>query len=242
MFRRGGIVAQGETIRALAPRSPARHNRPMRPLLSLPALALLAPAVAAHPHIFIDASHELIFDAEGRLSGVRATWSYDEMFSLLMVEDGGYDADKDGAISGAELAAMQLWDADWPEDFGGDLEVLVGGQAQALARPSDWAADWRDGRAVSVHTRALKAPVAVKEAVIRVFDPAYYTAYTIAQVPALTAAPKGCKTETFAPDPEAVSPELAAAYAELSAEQTPEGAGLPEMGGAFAEEIRLTCD
>lgn len=212
------------------------------PFLALALLALLAAPAAAHPHIFIDASHELIFDAEGRLAAVRATWSYDEMFSLLMVEDGGYDTDKDGAISGAELAQMQLWDADWPEDFGGDLEVVVGGAAQALERPSDWAADWRDGRAVSVHTRALKTPVAVNEAVIRVFDPAYYTAYTIAAAPVLSGAPKGCTAQTFAPDPEAVSPELAAAYAELSADQTPEGAGLPEMGGAFAEEIRLSCN
>ena len=56
------------------------------------------------------------------------------------------------------------------------------------------------GRAVSVHTRVLKAPVAVNEAVIRVFDPAYYTAYTIAEVPALTRAPKRVTEVTTKPD------------------------------------------
>lgn len=203
---------------------------------------LAAPVAQAHPHVFVDVSHELIFDAEGRLVALRASWSYDEMFSLLMVEDGGYDANRNGAVEGAELERFRLWDADWPEDFGGDVEMTLDGAPLALGPPGDWAADWVEGRAVSAHSRALSAPVDIagRKLVIRPFDPGYYTAYTLVAAPRFSGR-AACPATLYEPDPGAVSGDLAAAVAELGADMTPEAAGLPQLGGLLAEEAVVTC-
>ena len=205
-------------------------------------------AARAHPHIFVNASHELIFDDQGRLVAVRARWDYDEMFTLLMVEDAGYDSNKDGAVAGEELAAFQLWDADWPEDYAGDMIVEISGQRLALEPPSDWAAEWQAGRAVSIHTRWLAQPEEVRgrEITLRAYDPDYYVAYTITAEPIFTGR-TDCKAQLFEPDLEAIPEELRAAIAELSADTTPEAGGLSAMAGLsavgemYAEEARATC-
>lgn len=212
-----------------------------RSLALLIALALPAP-LAAHPHIFVDASHELIFDAEGRLAALRSTWAYDPLFTLLMVEDGGYDTDGDGDISASELEAMRLWDADWPEDFGGDVELDLAGAPLELGPPTDWAADWRNGEAVSVHTRALAEPVEVEAQALtlRAFDPIFYVAYSIAALPVFTGR-EDCRAALVSPDTSKIGADLAEAIAALPPEVDPKEAGLGEVGRLYAEELRISC-
>ncbi|MDD8023316.1 MAG: DUF1007 family protein [Paracoccaceae bacterium] len=209
-------------------------------VLSLSPLAA-APA-AAHPHIFVDVTHTLLFDAEGWLIGVRARWDYDEMFTLLMVEDGKYDTNGDGKIAGGELARFQHWDADWPADYGGDLEVTLDDQPLALAGPSDWAAEWHDGRAVSIHTRMLQTPAEVtgRALVILPYDPDIYVDYSVTAPPTFSGR-DDCTAKVFEPDPDAIPEELATAIAELSPETTPEAAGLPAVGRLYADEERVQC-
>lgn len=61
---------------------------PVLPAVVLLALVLGPAPVQAHPHIFVNVSHQLLFDAAGQLVGLRARWDYDKMFTLLMIEDG----------------------------------------------------------------------------------------------------------------------------------------------------------
>jgi polyphosphate kinase len=205
------------------------------------ALAPLPAPLAAHPHIFVDASHELVFDETGRLVALRSRWEYDPLFTLLMVEDGGYDADGDGDISTAELAAMQEWDANWPADYGGDVELEQGGALLALGPPTDWAADWRDGKAISMHTRPLAEPVEIGAGlVLRAFDPVFYVGYTIAAPPVFTGR-SDCRAELVSPDTSKISRELAEEIANLPPEADPQAEGLGEIGRLYAEELRITC-
>jgi len=205
------------------------------------AFAALPACVAAHPHVFVDATHELIFDAEGKLNALRSTWAYDPLFTLLMVEDGGYDADGDGEISEGELPAMQEWDANWPADYAGDVELVLRGAAITLGPPTDWAADWRDGRAVSSHTRALEAPVEIDaELILRAFDPLFYVGYSIAALPEFSGR-DDCGAVLVSPDTSQISRELAEEIANLPPEVDPEAAGLGEIGRLYAEELRISC-
>ncbi len=215
----------------------------MRSLLLAASLCLLTvPSAQAHPHLFVDVSHTLLFDDQGRLVGLRARWSYDEMFSLLMVEDGEYDSDGDGRVTGAELARFQLWDADWPVDYGGDVEITLDGRAVPLQGPDDWAAQWQEGRAVSIHTRRLAIPLDITgaELEIRPYDPDFYVDYSIVDAPAYSGR-DDCTGDIYEPDPDAVPQELADAIAELGAETTPGEAGLPAVGRLYAELERIRC-
>ena len=77
----------------------------MRRALLLAAPFLLAPALAeAHPHIFVSTGIEVLFDPEGRATALRISWTYDEMFSLMMVQENGLDPDGDNVLTKAELA------------------------------------------------------------------------------------------------------------------------------------------
>jgi ABC-type uncharacterized transport system substrate-binding protein len=62
-------------------------------------LSVAMPA-SAHPHVFVDARIEVIFDGQGRVSAVQNIWQFDAAFSVFATE--GLDTDGDGKLSSAE--------------------------------------------------------------------------------------------------------------------------------------------
>lgn len=205
-------------------------------------LGLVAAPVGGHPHIFVDTGFELVFDADGRLAAIRTAWVYDEFFTLLVVEDGGHDADRDGEISAAELDGLKGFDMAWPEGFEGDVEIVQGDARAALGPPEAVTTDWRMGRLISTHLRLIEVPLdpAAGEIVIRPFDPSYYTAYSVVTETRITGR-ADCRAETWEPDLDAAERELQAALAELLPGTDIEEAGYPPVGGLFAEEVRVAC-
>ena len=87
----------------------------------------LATGGAAHPHIFIDAGMEVIFDDQARATGLRITWSYDDLFSLMLVEDRGLDPDFDGVLTPEEATAISGFDMEWQPGYAGDTYALMVG-------------------------------------------------------------------------------------------------------------------
>ena len=81
----------------------------------IPAIfALVAPAMAAaHPHIFVDTGLRLATDEGGRLSGVEVAWEYDELYSLLVLEDMELDDDYDGKLKPEEMARLAPEPSSW---------------------------------------------------------------------------------------------------------------------------------
>jgi len=64
-------------------------------------LLLSATSAFAHPHIFIDAKATATFDANGDLSEIHNSWTFDEAFSSWAVQ--GLDANHDGKFGPDEL-------------------------------------------------------------------------------------------------------------------------------------------
>ena len=212
--------------------------------VALAALALSAAPAAAHPHIFIDTALEVIFDAEGRATAVRVVWVYDDFYSLVMLQDRGLDADGDAALTPEEETKLSGFDMDWDADFAGDLYVLdKATDPVALGRPHDWSARVEQGRIVSTHVRDIATPVAVTDPplVLQVYDPTYYTAYTILGTPLLSGAgAAACTVQVYAPDMTAAQEQLQAVLQEYAADQSLEQ-DFPAVGAEFAEEARVTC-
>lgn len=207
-------------------------------LSSLPA----APA-AAHPHAFIDTTIEVLFDDQGQATALRIGWSYDELTTLMIIEDGGDDKDGDGVISAAELETLKGFDMDWGDAFTGDTFAKMGGQPVALAMtPEEWTTDWKDGRLISTHIRRFAEPVriAADPLVILPYDPGYYTAYAIVGTPTLTGR-TGCKAEVFVPDTEGKYAELVSALQEYTPDMQIDEVTFPNVGEQLSEEVRVTC-
>jgi len=197
---------------------------------------------SAHPHIFIDAGLEVVFDAQGQAVAVRVSWVYDEFYSLMMIEDRQLDADHDGALTPEEQLKLTGFDMEWDADYQGDLFVLSQGQPIALGRPSDFSASYAEGRITSTHLRALDTPVKPGDdpLILQVYDPSYYTAYSVTAQPTLIGANPECLGQIFAPDRDVADAKLQAMLDEYTGQDAVE-MEFPAVGAAYADEVRVIC-
>ncbi|MCV2892833.1 DUF1007 family protein [Lentibacter sp. XHP0401] len=192
-----------------------------------------AAPLGAHPHVFVETGLRLVVDESGQVAGVEVTWRYDELYSLLVLEDMELDSDFDGKLTQAELAQLDGFDLQWIEGFEGDLYAQAGAGKLVLGPPENRGTTVDAGHITSRHYRALAdGPKALS---LKAFDPTYYTAYDLGLGVHM---PAGCKSNV-------VKADLEAAYkleAELLGDDVddPE-ADYPEVGEEFADEVIVTC-
>ncbi|MFN4057730.1 MAG: DUF1007 family protein [Roseinatronobacter sp.] len=204
-------------------------------------LVLLLPAPArAHPHIFVDATVELLFGRDGTPHAVRIGWVYDPVFSMLLVGDMELDPDFDGILTPEEMAALQGFDMNWIPGYHGDTHLTQAGKALELGPPQDWTSDYHDGQLRSTHLRALPALDHSAEWTLSVYDPTYYTSYSLAAAPVLTGR-EDCRARVFVPDWEAAGAQLQAALDEMLGAGRDMEMDFPAVGALFSEEVRIQC-
>ena len=58
------------------------------------AFLLAAAPARAHPHAWIDLKTTVLFDDQGRVTGLRQRWVFDEVYSMFAID--GFDNDGDG--------------------------------------------------------------------------------------------------------------------------------------------------
>jgi len=210
----------------------------MRFLALIPALVLSAPVAWAHPHVFIDAQVAFRLDDTAHLTDVRITWTYDDFTSMTILADHGLPID--ASFTEGETGVLSGFDMRWIEGFEGDSYLLVGQTPVALGGPSNWETRVENGIITTIHSRSVLVPQPLSgaEAVLRVYDPTYYTSYVIAAAPVIEGADT-CTAQVYGPDPEKANEILLSALAELSGFASDDD--FPPIGAEFAEEIRLTC-
>lgn len=196
----------------------------------------------AHPHLWIDTTIEVVLDDRDRAVGVRIGWVYDELFSLSTIADKGLDADWDGKLTPEETAALSGFDMQWIPGYPGDSYALLDEAELILGPPQDWTAAYADGRIATTHLRMFPEPVVIGAATlfVQVYDPGFYTAYTVVGGGTLTGGTGACRAEAWGPDLDAADEALKAALAEYSADADVEQ-DFPAVGRAYAEEVRVTC-
>jgi ABC-type uncharacterized transport system substrate-binding protein len=204
-------------------------------------LAVAAGPAAAHPHVWIDTGIEVILNDRNEATGVRISWTYDDLYSLYVVGDMGLDPDWDGKLTPEEEAKLAGFDMKWDPGFPGDTYALIGGAALDLSRPADWTASYAEGRITSTHLRTFAAPVPVDDVplILQAYDPGYYVAYSIPSGPVVTGG-TGCTARTFVPDLGEAEQKLMEALSEYTPDVDLE-AEFPAVGANFAEEVRVTC-
>lgn len=205
--------------------------------------ALLAPAPAlAHPHVFIEAGLGFVVDSEGRLAAVRVEWAYDAYYTLLLFEDLGIDPDGDLKLTDDEMAKLRAADADWPDDYEGDLYGTSDGNAVALAPPMKFDLRLEGDRIISSHYRPLATPLPVAGHDIRfkTYDPSYYAAFELNR-PVAVAGGTNCATHVVPADQAAAKSKLEGLLRALQDSDSLE-VQFPAVGADFADEVQVTCD
>ncbi|MEQ6249947.1 DUF1007 family protein [Sulfitobacter sp. HNIBRBA3233] len=213
----------------------------MRHALAL-ALCSVAAPLGAHPHIFVDTGLEIILDDRNRVTHIRVTWEYDELYSLLITEDLGVDDDYDGVLSPSDREALTGFDANWIEGYNGDLVATLGGEPLSLSGPMEPTAELTDGKIVTTHLRAVEgAPQLRAPLVLKPFDATYYTAYEVGR-PVTVTGQAACDIDLDPPDMEAALAMTEDDLAQIPEDpERAEAMGFGDIGERFATEVRVTC-
>ncbi|WP_397542394.1 DUF1007 family protein [Roseovarius salis] len=171
------------------------------------AAGLAAPVARAHPHVFVEVGLRLEADERGHLTGVEVTWTYDALYTLLILSDRWLDPDGDMVLTAAERAELLGFDlVDWPEGFEGALFIDTPVGSISPSPPEALSVRLEEGRLVTRHRRPL-GPVAAPRLEVRPYDPSYYAALELSGAVRL---PEGCTGDVVAPDRAAADARVAA--------------------------------
>lgn len=195
----------------------------------------------AHPHIFVDARTGFLFSEGGQLRALRISWTYDAFTTLFLFDVLDLDKDGDSKLDDADRAAIVAGETDWPPEYNGDVYLELAGQDRSLTRPKNASARLEDDRITVAFDLPLARPADMsgKKAILRLYDPVFYYAYTIlsdGQLP--QSLPSTCDAKVIPFEPDAAAAALQAQLAALSREETPEQ---ENVGRLFSDEVSLTC-
>ena len=211
-----------------------------RSALTLAALAFAPAAALAHPHVFVDAKAEIVFDGQGRMSAVRAIWQFDEAFTAFAIQ--GLDANNDGALDDEELAPLAKVNVDSLREYNYFTVLTVDGTETTLKPPEEYFLQFHGGRLTLFFTLPLAEPLAPKgDTRLEVYDPEYFVAFTFVedQPIALDHAPAGCAA-VYHP-PRELDSASAAILGAIPADQRDLPPDLAALTDGLASVITINC-
>lgn len=218
----------------------------------IPTLAMIvagAQGAAAHPHVWVDAEAEILFDGEGAIASIRHAWRFDEAFSAYVTL--GLDTDGDGIYSREETADLAELNVTSLSDFHyftsiagakttdrlGDLFSLTFGS------PRDYFIEYDGVRATLHFTLPLERPLSPQAhdlVVVDIYDPEYFVAFSLVENDPVTmaGAPPACGLTVDEP------PQLDDSYASILS-LIPADGFVPEellpVTTALANRARIVC-
>ncbi|WP_435231067.1 DUF1007 family protein [Pseudopelagicola sp. nBUS_20] len=200
----------------------------------------LGGSTEAHPHVFVDARTGFIFDADGQLEALRILWTYDEFTTLILLESLNLDQDGDGKFNDADRLAVVEGETNWDPEYKGDVYLEVAGQDYPLGRPEAAAVTFENNRVEVSFELPLSQPVMVSgtPALLRLYDPIFFYAYTILPEVRPDSLPEGCQAQIVSFEPDAVTSAIQQKLAALRREEAP---SQENVGRLFSDEVHLTC-
>lgn len=170
-------------------------------LAALVSTSLTAPALA-HPHVWVTAREDVIFDGQGQISAIRGAWVFDDMYSAFATQGLG----KDGQLATKEeLAPLAKTNVDSLAEFEYFTFAKMAGTKIEFGAPTDYSLEERPDKLVMLSfTLPLKTPTLPGKAfTFQVYDPTYFVAFSLDdKLPVeLVNAPKGCSVSVLGADP-----------------------------------------
>jgi ABC-type uncharacterized transport system substrate-binding protein len=160
------------------------------------ALAFATPAAHAHPHVYVTMKSEIVYDAEGRMTGIRHRWTFDDMFSSYATQ--GLESKVKGKFTREELQPLAEVNVTSLKEFDFFTQGKLNGQKAEFEQPVDYFLEQKDDLLTLNFTLPLKKPAATKNVDLEIFDPLYFVAFEFAEKEPITlkGAPASCKIST----------------------------------------------
>lgn len=129
---------------------------------------------AAHPHVFVEYSFDLLFTNDG-LEGLRVTWVFDEFYSSLLRQT--YDVNRDRHFSPEEARRLEQEQFKYFRPFNYNTDLLLNGTPVPVPEARNFQPNVRDHRVAFTFTLPVRASHP-REGTIEVVadDPDFYFA------------------------------------------------------------------
>lgn len=159
-------------------------------------------AASAHPHVFVVAKETVLFTPEGKVSGIRSAWTFDDMYSSFAIQGLG---SPDQILTEEQLAPLAKTNVDSLAEFGYFTVVKAAGKSMEFDAPVDYALQETPDKLVTLRfTLPLRTPAAATRAfTLQVYDPTYFVSFEFDNKDPvqLASAPSGCSTNVVKPQP-----------------------------------------
>jgi ABC-type uncharacterized transport system substrate-binding protein len=194
-----------------------------------------ATAVQAHPHVWITSVSELLYAPDGRLTGVRYAWTFDDMFSTYALQ--GIETKQKGVYTREELAPLAQTNAESLKEFAYFSFAKADGKREKFEDPIDYFLDYNDGQLTLHFTLPVKTPFKAKQLVLDVFDRTYFIDFQMADKDPvkLVDAPEGCRMQLQRPNDGSASAQA------LNEQTFAAGGANANFGMMFANKITVDC-
>ena len=189
---------------------------------------------SAHPHVWVTAASELIYAADGTITGVRHAWTFDDMFSTYALQ--GIATKTKGAYSREQLAPLAQTNVESLKEFGYFTFARADGRKERFLEPVDYFLEYKDSLLTLHFTLPAKSPFKAKQTALEVFDPSYFIDFKFEDKDPvkLVGAPAACQMKFQRPN------DGTAAAQKLSENNFMSGDN-SNYGAMFANKIMVEC-
>src|SRR5689334_5384064 len=186
----------------------------------------------AHPHVWVTSSSELLYAADGSITGVRHAWTFDDMFTTYALQ--GIETKAKGVYSREELAPLAKDNVENLKEFGFFTFAKADGKKEKFLEPVDYYLEYKDSALTLHFTLPLKNPLKPKQLALDVFDPAFFIDFKLEEKDPikLVGAPATCQLKVQRPgeaDVKKLTEEMVA-----SGDQS-------NYGAIYANKIFVNC-
>jgi ABC-type uncharacterized transport system substrate-binding protein len=205
---------------------------------ALTGLLIAAGAASAHPHVWVTMKSAVVYGADGAITGVRHSWTFDDMYSAFATQ--GLEQKKKGEFTAEELQPLAKVNVESLKEYDFFTYAKANGKDVGFVDPVEYSLEFDPKETVlTLHfVLPLKTPLKAKTLNLEVFDPSYFVDFALAEKNpvALEKAPAGCQLSLA--KPQEMTKEMAQKLAEIPADgKIPENT----YGAVFSNKIFVKC-
>jgi ABC-type uncharacterized transport system substrate-binding protein len=157
---------------------------------------------SAHPHVWVAVKSEVLFAPDGKVTGIRHAWNFDEMYSAFATQGLGENGKPP---TSAQLQALAKVNVESLTEFDFFTYAKHAGDKPEFGAPVDYSIEPESNDTITLHfTLPLKHPLDAKKPFsFQVYDPTYFVSFSFEKTAPvkLDHAPPGCSTSTLDPNP-----------------------------------------
>jgi ABC-type uncharacterized transport system substrate-binding protein len=214
----------------------------LRSVLAIAALALSVSSAAAHPHVWIEMSSDVLFDDKGQVSAVTVEWTFDDGYAQMALD--GLDTDGDGVYSAMELDALTRENMVSLKDYDYFLHAFADGKPLRFQQAKDPGQIYSNDRLKLYFTVPLETPLDPKknDFYFRIYDPEFFIAMDYIKDEPVTAQgpiPAGCKLDLQPVATDAGTEETRQMLATKGRDWQPPPN--EDFGAVFAQPLHVDC-